>query len=692
MERWKKRSVNLLSSLAFGSGTSPSVIPYYPQKTRISQTEARYFTRSTPERHGISSRRIFAMLCALEAERRANVHSIMILHDGEVISECARRGYDVNVWRLSHSMSKTVTGMAIGFLFDEGRIDLGARLTSIFPEIKFKDKSFPRITVEHLLAMTSGITFGEAGSITETDWTQAFFDSPIKFTPGTQFAYNSMNSYILARIVERISGLSLSDFLRPRLFEPLHIENFFWERGPEETEKGGWGLYMSIESWAKLGQMMLSDGVFEGRRILSHEWIARSTSLQATSPTINGDFNYGYQLWVGRNGEDILFNGMLGQNVWVCPKNRIVAVISCANNELFQDSPALETVRKYLGCTIRDGELDRRDIRVLHDKESHFFDCRRWVTPLEKKHGLLYWLGVRNRTAYDDKWDDILGEYAFAKNNVGMLPLFVRGLQNNLDAHIESMTLERWGDGLYLSFTESSEHYRIEVGLYDYREAVLSFRGERYIVRAMGEALVTPDGESEYRIELIFPELPNVRMIRIFGVTDAQLSVSFTEEPNNKIADALIERATASPPISFGLDLLESRFGDGFINRKVEDTFAPMLVAARMSCEGYCDIVERENKRADEQSKTVRLIRSLVDKFFTEQEPKPKEEQPERQTERHDPVKNIFLDLIERIKSSAKSEKGRRTARSADDAPNDKRSEEKKKISRKRAERYSSGR
>ena len=193
------------------------------------------------------------------------------------------------------------------------------------------------------------------------------------------------------------------------------------------------------------------------------------------------------------------------------------------------------------------------------------------------------------------------------------------------------------------------------------------------------------------RIELLFPELPNVRMLRIFDVTDTQMSIAFTEEPNNKIADALIERATASPPIAFGLDLLESRFGDGFINRKVEDTFSPVLVAARVSCEGYCDIVDRENKRADEQSRTVKLIRSLVDKFFTEQEPKQREES-ERQTERTDPVKNIFLDLIERIKSSVKRDNSdRRTVRSAQDNPNDKRSDEKKKISRKRAEHYSRG-
>jgi hypothetical protein len=104
VEKWKKRAVNLLTSLAFGSESSPSVIPYYPQKTKISSDEYKYFPRSTPESHGISSRRIYSMLCALEAERRANIHGIMIIHSGEVISECTRDGYDVNVWRLSHSM------------------------------------------------------------------------------------------------------------------------------------------------------------------------------------------------------------------------------------------------------------------------------------------------------------------------------------------------------------------------------------------------------------------------------------------------------------------------------------------------------------------------------------------------------------------------------------------------------------
>ena len=193
MEKWKKRAVNLLSALAFGSDGTPSVIPYYPQKTKISSHEHKYFVRSVPERHGISSRRIYSMLCSLETEPRANVQGLMVLCGGEVISECTRDGYDLNTWRLSHSMSKTVTGMAIGMLVDEGKLRLTERLVDIFPEIPYKDKNFPLITVEHLLAMTSGVTFGEAGSVTEAEWTRAFFNSPLKFVPGSEFAYNSMD-------------------------------------------------------------------------------------------------------------------------------------------------------------------------------------------------------------------------------------------------------------------------------------------------------------------------------------------------------------------------------------------------------------------------------------------------------------------------------------------------------------------
>ena len=289
MDKWFKRSVELLTSISFGKDGDKSVVPYYPQKIATSGAEARYFKRQTPESLGVSSKRLYNMLCELEDENRSNIHNLLILRDGEVICECSRDGYDTNTWHLSHSMSKTVTGMAVGMLVDDGLLSLDDRLIDLIPDVPYKDKKFPQITLEHLLAMQSGVPFAEAGAVTETGWCEAFFKSTLKFAPGTDFAYNSMNSYILAKIVTKITGKSLTEFLEERLFAPLHIQNYFWEIGPEGIEKGGWGLFLSPESWAKIGLMLMQYGVFEDKRILSEDWVEKSTRKHATAPMIDGD-------------------------------------------------------------------------------------------------------------------------------------------------------------------------------------------------------------------------------------------------------------------------------------------------------------------------------------------------------------------------------------------------------------------
>ncbi len=629
MERWKKRAVDLLTSISFGSkdGTL-SVVPYYPQKTDTALSEVPTLVRSTPEKHGISSKRLFSMLSELEAERRANVHGLMILKDGEVICECSREGFSVNEWHLSHSMSKTVTALAIGMLCDEGLIGTDMRVVDIFPEYKYKDKRFSQITIHHLLSMTSGVGFSEAGSVTESKWTEAFFSSALKFAPGTKFNYNSMNSYILAHIVVRTAKMSMTDFLRDRLFLPLGIHSYFWEKSAEGVEKGGWGLYLSCESWAKIGHMMLCGGAFFGRRILSEGWVRRSDMTHATAPEINGDFNYGYQLWVGRRSEESLFNGMFGQNVWICPRNNIVAVVMSGNNELFQDGPALEIIRKYLGGRIND-QLNGRDIKLLHSKETSFFDSRAWVKRRERRRGFMYLLGLRNSRPFDDRWSGLLTSYVFAENHVGILPLIIRTMQNNLSSKIEKVAFDRYADSLYMIVRESGEDYRFEIGLYDYKEDILDFRGERYIIRTLGEAILTPDGKEEYRIEILFPELPSSRSIRIVKEGEGAVRMILSECPNNKIAENLLERITnMSSPINFGVDLLERRFGEGFINKKLESSFNPELVGVDTAVPGHEEILERENMRARAESRLVKLLRGVVDTFFKddEDEQKKKEE------------------------------------------------------------------
>lgn len=611
--KWKKRAIELVTGLTLTNKKNPATVPYVPQKTEISQLEIKHFKRTSPERRGVSSKRIYDMLSALEENPRANLHNIIVVKDGEIISEASRSGYSVNVRHLSHSMSKTLTGMAIGILVSEGRLSLKTRLVDIFPEHHYQDKRMEDINVHHLLTMTTGVPFSEVGSVTESEWTSAFFESRLSFAPGTNFAYNSMNSYMLARIVVRITGTSLMTFMNEHVFHPLGITNAFWEVGPEGIEKGGWGVHLSAESWAKLGVMMLNGGAFEGRRVLDAQWVQRSTSNQMRAPDAAGDYNYGYQMWVHRQNDQFLFNGMLGQNVWVSPKNNVVVVASCENNELFQKSAVLEIIERYLGGDLSGELFDTGSLSKLRNKEKHFFESRRYVKPETPRTGLLYRIGLKARRPFDPAWSKLLGRYNFNQNNQGILPIFIRAMQNNYTGGIESLRFEREGERLFFTSTEGGTDYRMEIGLYEHCSTVLNFNGEKYIVNAIGEATSDEDGHKIYKIELALPEMPNTRRIRLSFGEDGRLIVRMTEMPNENIAAPLVESIyTTNPKLAFAVKLLELRLGDRFINRRLEQLFSPTLVGANTHSKKYADIIEDEKARAAEANRTAAAVNALI--------------------------------------------------------------------------------
>ena len=543
MERWIKRTIELATGLAFVGKSDPAVIPYYPQKTEISGEEKRHFPRTSPESKGVSSGRLLSMLRALEKDKAVNLHALMCIKGGEVICECAHPGYGTNTWHLSHSMSKTVTGMAIGMLVDDGALTLDTRLTDIFPDVEYADEKFPLITVRHLLTMTSGVRFAEAGSVTEERWTECFFGSSLAFVPGEEFAYNSMNSYILAVIVTRLTGKSLSAFLDDRLFGPLGITNRFWEKSPEGVEKGGWGLYLSAESWAKLGYMMLRGGVFEGKRILSGEWVRESHQRHARTPERIGHFDYGYQLWSSRDDGGYLFNGMLGQNVWIYPDNDLVVVMLSGSNDMFQNSRTRAIVEEYLATDL-SGDLtsaydgDTAELRYI---EEHFFERRHQIRPYVPKMGLAHRLGLKSAQPYPKEWDELLGEYRFGDNAVGIMPLIIRTMQNNFSAPLKSIAFQRDGDAVFFVYREGEEEYRLEIGFSTFKETVIDYHGEKYIARVMGEALEDEDREALYKLEILFPELPNTRLMKFSFREDGALLVRLYEMPSEKIADTFLK-------------------------------------------------------------------------------------------------------------------------------------------------------
>ena len=425
-----------------------------------------------------------------------------------------------------------------------------------------------------------------------------------------------MNSYILARVVERVSGRAFGDVAEERFFAPLGIKNYFWEKSPEGTEKGGWGLYMSAESWAKAGCAFLCGGSFFGRRVVPYEWIGESITNTVDTGYASGDFDYGYHLWTLREGGEYLFNGMLGQNVWVCPRNRIIVVVTSGNNELFQDSPALHIIRRHLGGRIND-ELYRRDWRVLREKEAEFLDNRRFVRPKGRKKSVFRLFGIGRRDNTDASFADVVGEYRFGKNNVGLLPLFVRAMQNNLDSSLESLSMQYEDGELYMTVKESGEEHKIGVGIYGYKSSILTFRGERYIVRCMGEALSLAGENMEYRMELIFPELPNTRTLRLVREGDGRVRVELGENPNNRVAENMFLRMSEINSItSMAIEIIERRFGDGIVSGTLKRAFSPTLIGVDVSVPEYQKMIDEESERQRSQSRAVKMIKMVVDRFF----------------------------------------------------------------------------
>lgn len=625
MENYKKKAIRFLVNLSLKEEKDPRVVKYEGAKIKTSEAEEKYFPRLIGGEGGKYADTLTELLRELESEERAHVHNIAIWKDGAIVCEASAEGYSTNVFHLSHSMSKTVTGIAIGMLYDEGKIALDAYAADFFPEIKAKDERAKAITVRDLLSMKSGVKFAELGAITTCEWAKAFFESELEFTPGERFKYNSMNSYILACILTRITGKTLTEYLKSHLFEPLEITNYLWEMSPEGTEKGGFGLYLSCESFLKIGVMMASGGYFNGKRIISEKFLSEMLTASADATKESGDFDYGLHVWVGRNEGEFLLNGMLGQNVWISGASGFVVSMNCGNNELFTESPALAIVKKHLCGISRLEGASKQKTKLLDKTSKAFFGTRAAVNTLPEKRGLACILGIKPRRPFDARWISLLGEYAFRDNNASILPLFVRTVQNNFTGGMEKIRFSRSGERLFMLVSEGGVEYKLELGMYGYADSVLKFNTEPYLIRARCEFDVDENTNPIYKIELIFPELPNVRIIEISHASNG-IRIKLTENPNDKIAEAFLDTITESKKAAFAIGFIESKMGDGFLKRKIRETFNPTLNAISTRVYGWESIILNDNlKLAEEREASSKFINSLISKFLSDDE-KPKAE------------------------------------------------------------------
>ncbi len=606
MQKEIKRSVQLICTLLLGS-RDPAVVTYTPSKTELTARAHRYFKRTPPHRKGISDARIQNFLYELEADPLCNIHSVTVLKDDDIICEAYAPGFERGLAHLSHSMSKTVTGIAAAILADEEKLDADMRLADVYTEFKLP-KSVGDIKIKELLLMSSGLSFSELGAVTSTAWTEDFLSSEQVFESGEGFSYNSMNSYILARVIEHLSGESFGDFVRTRLFEPLRITNYFWEKGPEGTEKGGWGLYLAPEDWLKIATLFLTGGKFEGKVIISHiSMLELLLDRNPHSETRDENFDYAGHLNVGKDSPAVLLNGLFGQNVYINTKNKIAVMVNAGNSDLFKKSKTLDIIMKYFSADIADERVGLfasfRSYRALIKQEHHFFETRSPV-PLHKHKSLLEQLRIFT-DEFPEEWEDILGAYLLPMNNDELLPLITRFTQNNFEGGIDTVEFVRGGHTPRIRFSLGDTVRDIPIGIYSHAETVEDFHGEKYIIRALGG--VRKEGnETVWTVEFVFPELPNTRILTIRKSAPDEIRLTFTETPGADAVTPLFDSlVNSSSMASLAVGMIERKLGEGFIKKKISELFSPSFRAPLAGSEVADEVLNEENKRIEREREEI---------------------------------------------------------------------------------------
>lgn len=296
--------------------------------------------RATPESQGVSSHALLKFVTDLN-HKIHETHSLMLLRHGVVIAEGWWRPYSAERKHMLFSLTKSFTSTAFGLAVDEGLLTIEDKLLSFFPEQapEKPGKNLKAMRLKHLLSMSTGHTADTTERMViggGQDWVTAFLKLEVENPPGAPFVYNSGGSYMLAAVVQKVTGMKLSEYLKPRLFEPLGIKDVEWETCPKGIEIGGWGLSLRTEEIAHFGQLYLQNGSWEGRQLIPSTWVAQATAKQVSNgsdPKSDWAQGYGYHFWRCQHNA-YRGDGAFGQYCVVMPEQDAVLVMTSGVPEL----------------------------------------------------------------------------------------------------------------------------------------------------------------------------------------------------------------------------------------------------------------------------------------------------------------------------------------------------------------------
>jgi len=346
---------------ASGSGQSTSGLPH-----------------STPEAEGVSSSGILRFIEAA-GKSKNELHSFIFLRHGKVIAEGWWDPYKSSLRQTLYSASKTFTSTAVGFAVSENKLKLTDKVISFFPN-DLPDSISPflaALTVRDVLIMADGMDPDSSQNVANKNrnWVKGFLATPIMYKPGTVFMYNSMGTFMLSAIVQKVTGQKLIDYLKPRLFDPLGITGMDWEENLLSVNTGGWGLRLKTEDMAKLGQLYLQKGIWNGNQVIPASWIEEASTekiiqhpalARASKDSSDWEQGYGYQIWRCRH-HAYRADGAFGQFIVVFPELDAVLAIQSETASMQNE---LNLVWDYLLPAMKKNKLpeDQQSLIALKAK------------------------------------------------------------------------------------------------------------------------------------------------------------------------------------------------------------------------------------------------------------------------------------------------------------------------------------
>ena len=324
---------------------------------------------ATPESQGVSSAAILKWIDACEKTFDAGpagaLHGFVIVRHGKVIAEGSWKPFDtLNETHMLYSHSKSFTSSAIGFLADEGKVDLDERIVDIFSnDVPAKvSENLKQLRVRDLLTMNVGKKdhlLRDGG-----DWVKEFLSKDFVRKPGSGFKYDSDATYMLAAIVEKKSGEKMMDYLKRKMFDKIGITKAWTTYSPQDIPCGGWGMNMTTRELARFGQLYLNRGEWEGQCVLSPFWVDLATArhtwsgwqnigVKALGEGSDWEQGYGFQFWRCRHGA-YRADGANGQYTVVMPKEDMVVSIHAGLCDMQKE---LNLIWDYLLPAAKDAPL-----------------------------------------------------------------------------------------------------------------------------------------------------------------------------------------------------------------------------------------------------------------------------------------------------------------------------------------------